>query len=429
MFYLVRKIPIVVSLAITYSLLSSAAIAQPISDGTTNTQITPSLTINGIPSDRVDAGTLRGSNLFHSFTSFDVANNRGVYFSNPTGIASIFARVTGGNLSNIRGRLGVLGNANLFLINPNGIVLTPNASLDVAGSLFLTSADRIQFADGSTFSAVSPEPQSVLTSSVPIGLGFGRNAGNVQSNALESQFTTPFAIVPRSGGDLLFINGLLSTPSGKIQQGNGNNTVGIILNTSTTSNTNSSTFVNGLGTRGLNLFLGGQLLLFSGSINSDGGNDASRIDALIKSTLISRANQNFNVSEYLQNALLLFDFESARIRVTNSCMAMRNATQGTFVVTGLGGLPSNPYNRFIGEYYLTRIQKLPEIPPNSKLENDPNKRSLSPTWQWRPGDPIVEIRGLASNENGEILPVITYADVVALGCQSEVRTKIYSKNN
>ncbi|WP_293084779.1 filamentous hemagglutinin N-terminal domain-containing protein [Moorena sp. SIO4A1] len=41
----------------------------------------------------------------------------------------MLSRVTGTNVSNILGTLGVLGNANLFLINPNGIVFGSNSRL------------------------------------------------------------------------------------------------------------------------------------------------------------------------------------------------------------------------------------------------------------------------------------------------------------
>ncbi|MEE3716688.1 filamentous hemagglutinin N-terminal domain-containing protein [Tumidithrix elongata RA019] len=258
-----------------------SAFTQPVSDGITGTQVTPNLTINGIPSDRIDAGTQRGGNLYHSFTKFDVANNRGVYFSNPSGVTNIFARVTGGTNSNILGRLGVLGSANLFLLNPKGIILSPNASLDVTGSLVLTSADRIYFADGTTFSAVSPEPTSLLTSSIPIGLGFGNNARNVQSNALESQFAAPLTIIPKNGGDFLVSNGLLTAPSGKIQQGNGNSSVGIILQTPSTASNNSSIFLNGLGASGLRLFFSGQFALLFSASNAGGGSGATTITNLI----------------------------------------------------------------------------------------------------------------------------------------------------
>ena len=87
--------------------------------------------------DRISGGATRGSNLFHSFEQFNIGNGLEVYFANPEGIANIFSRVTGSNISEILGTLGVEGNANLFFINPNGIVFGENARLDLGGSLEL----------------------------------------------------------------------------------------------------------------------------------------------------------------------------------------------------------------------------------------------------------------------------------------------------
>lgn len=88
--------------------------------------------INGLPSDQIDGGARRGANLFHSFQEFNVGSGRAVFFTNPSGIENILTRVTGANPSNILGTLGVLGgNANLFLINPHGIIFGPNARLSV----------------------------------------------------------------------------------------------------------------------------------------------------------------------------------------------------------------------------------------------------------------------------------------------------------
>ncbi|MFM7382924.1 MAG: filamentous hemagglutinin N-terminal domain-containing protein, partial [Microcystaceae cyanobacterium] len=121
----------------------SMAQAQVIPDqtlGSENSVVTPDV-INGIASDRLDGGAIRGSNLFHSFQEFSVREGRGAYFANPAGIANIFSRVTGGNISQIMGILGVLGNANLYFLNPNGILFGPNAQLDVKGSFLATTAD------------------------------------------------------------------------------------------------------------------------------------------------------------------------------------------------------------------------------------------------------------------------------------------------
>lgn len=103
----------------------TTATAQIIPDnslGVESSTVNPDV-INGIQSDRVSGGAIRGSNLFHSFQEFNIDAGRGAYFSNPANITNILTRVTGGNPSNILGRLGVLGNANLFLINPKGVFL------------------------------------------------------------------------------------------------------------------------------------------------------------------------------------------------------------------------------------------------------------------------------------------------------------------
>ncbi len=143
--------------------------------------------IKGLESDRISGGAVRGSNLFHSFRSFNIGEGQGGYFENPAAIENIFSRVTGSNASNILGTLGVLGDANLFFLNPNGILFGPNASLDVRGSFLATTADSIIFPDGNQFSATNPEAPPILTVNVkqPIGLQFeGReevisNQGNL----------------------------------------------------------------------------------------------------------------------------------------------------------------------------------------------------------------------------------------------------------
>ena len=69
----------------------------------------------------IEGGAVRGENLFHSFQEFNVGNGQSVYFVNPDGVNNILTRVTGANMSQILGTLGVNGNANLFLINPQWV--------------------------------------------------------------------------------------------------------------------------------------------------------------------------------------------------------------------------------------------------------------------------------------------------------------------
>src|SRR5918997_3348361 len=141
------------------------AIAQIIPDsslGPESSRTVPD-TINNLPSDRITGGAIRGVNLFHSLREFNISEGRGAYFENPSGITNIFTRITGGKSSNILGTLGVLGNANLFLINPKGIVFGPNARLDVRGSFLASTADSIVFNNGVEFSSANPQAVPLLT--------------------------------------------------------------------------------------------------------------------------------------------------------------------------------------------------------------------------------------------------------------------------
>lgn len=220
-------------------ILSVPVKAQVIPDNSAGTVVTPSV-IKGLPSDRIDGGTIRGTNLFHSFQEFNVGTGRGVYFTNPVGIENILNRVTGNNPSNIMGTLGVLGNADLFIINPNGIVFGPNVSLDLNGSFLASTASNLELADGTEFSAANPQPAPLLTVSVPVGLGFTGSPGIIQvdgaghtlaaANDVPS-FTTgagasttglrvkPETTIALVGGRVDFEGGIISAPSGKIEIG------------------------------------------------------------------------------------------------------------------------------------------------------------------------------------------------------------------
>lgn len=124
---------------------------------------------------RIEGGAMRGSLLFHSFSEFNVNAGQQVYFANPAAITNILTRVTGRNPSNILGTLGVEGRANLFLLNPNGIVFGRNARLDVAGSFTATTADSI-WLDRYEFSATNPQAPPLLAIKLTPGLQYGRNA-------------------------------------------------------------------------------------------------------------------------------------------------------------------------------------------------------------------------------------------------------------
>jgi len=124
---------------------------------------------------RIDGGAIRGSNLFHSFKEFNIDSGKSVYFNNPSAIENILTRVTGKNPSSIFGKLGVLGNANLFLMNPNGIIFGKGASLDISGSFSATTSTSILFNNNFEFSATNPQAVPLLKVNLTPDLQYPRS--------------------------------------------------------------------------------------------------------------------------------------------------------------------------------------------------------------------------------------------------------------
>jgi filamentous hemagglutinin family protein len=199
-----------------------------------SSRVTPDEEINGTPSDRIDGGATRGTNLFHSFSEFNVGEGQGAYFTNPARIENILGRVTGGNPSEILGRLGVTGgDANLFLINPNGIIFGENASLDVGGSFVGTTANGIGLGEEGSFNATEPQTSNLLSVN-PSALFFNAVAAQPivnrsQAGGLSGETNSlgePVGLqVPEGkslalvGGDVFLERGNLTTTGGRIELG------------------------------------------------------------------------------------------------------------------------------------------------------------------------------------------------------------------
>lgn len=156
-----------IALGLLGHLAAVPALAQIIPDHTlpSSSSVTP-----GCTNCLIEGGTERGVNLYHSFREFSVPTNGSAWFNNGTQIQNIFTRVTGASPSNIDGLLRTNGNANLFFLNPNGILFGPNARLQVGGSFFASTANRFQFADGSEFSATNPQAPPLLSINITPGL-------------------------------------------------------------------------------------------------------------------------------------------------------------------------------------------------------------------------------------------------------------------
>ena len=207
-------------------------------------QVVPdgSLPDNSVVSDdlEITGGTIRGSNLFHSFEQFSLATGETAFFNNSLSVENIIGRVTGGSVSQIDGLIRSLGDANLFLINPNGIIFGENAALDVGGSFISSTAESLQFADGSEFSAVNPESEPLLTVSIPLGLQYGSNPGDISvsgtgNNLSIDNFTLtvnrgdrPEGLSVRNGNTLALMGGDVFLPGGNLTAREGRVVIGSV---------------------------------------------------------------------------------------------------------------------------------------------------------------------------------------------------------
>jgi filamentous hemagglutinin family protein len=224
------------------ALLSVGLVANPV-----QAQVIPDSTLPTAVSSldnrnfAIDGGARSGSNLFYSFSQFSVPTTGLAAFNNALDVQNIFARVTGGSVSNIDGILSANGSANLFLLNPSGLQFGPNARLNLGGSFLGTTASRIQFADGVEFSAVNPAP--LLTMSVPIGLQMGGNPtsitvqGNGSAPKIENtappNLASPAGLQVQPGRTLALLGGNVTLAGGEIGTWGGHIELGSVRDAAT----------------------------------------------------------------------------------------------------------------------------------------------------------------------------------------------------
>ena len=172
---------------------------------------------------QIDGGTRAGDNLFHSFNEFSVPSDNTAFFNNAVEIQNIFSRVTGGSISEIDGMLQANGTADLFLLNPNGIIFGENASLNIGGSFLATTANSINFANGNQFSATATQTKPLLTISVPLGLQFGNMPGNIlnQSRAVDSSGSFFAGLQVQPGKTIALVGGKVELDGGFLTAGAG----------------------------------------------------------------------------------------------------------------------------------------------------------------------------------------------------------------
>jgi len=200
----------IVAVAAASSIVAPSAFAQVVTDGSLGVQTS----VPG-PTFFIDdtLGQTRGANLFHSFNTFNVGANQNAIFDSALGVSNIIARVTGAAPSNINGTLSA--NANLFLLNPNGVLLGSGATLNVTGSVRLSTADYLRLGATERFYANLGQA-STLSFAAPSAFGFLDGSVGPISATDAVLFGSSGRSLSFIGGNLAFTNTTVSVEHGRI---------------------------------------------------------------------------------------------------------------------------------------------------------------------------------------------------------------------
>ncbi|OUC14102.1 MAG: hypothetical protein B0A82_13875 [Alkalinema sp. CACIAM 70d] len=199
--------------------LPRAGWAQIGGDATLGTQVNGSTIAPCTGNCVITNGTIRGTNLFHSFREFSLPNRDVAGFVTAPTIRNVIVRVTGVGepfISTINGTIATNNPANVFLLNPNGIIFGPRAAVNIGGSFLATTGDRLQFADGTVLRTADPAP--LLTLSIPIGVQMGQTPGEIRSRMrISSQVNSRFTDFALIGGNITLEGSLIFAPGHQIQ--------------------------------------------------------------------------------------------------------------------------------------------------------------------------------------------------------------------
>jgi filamentous hemagglutinin family protein len=178
-------------------------------------------------------GRTVGSNLFHSFGQFSLQAGQSATFTGPASIGNVISRVTGGQLSSINGLIDTrtaMPNAGFYLLNPAGVLLGPNASLNVGGAVHFSTAGYLCLgaagclndpASGKFFATLGPE--SVLTAAAPAAFGFlpsvppgpiTVDGANLLADVVDPPVGQTISLV---GGQIQVTGTTLAPPGGQVQ--------------------------------------------------------------------------------------------------------------------------------------------------------------------------------------------------------------------
>ena len=345
----------VVPFGLCLALLGGVSYAQapsPITSSGLNTQISaPANLPGGAVQHNITGGTRPGggANLFHSFGEFGVPTNNIANFLNDSALptTNILSRVTGGNPSNILGTIQTQGfaNANLFLMNPAGIVFGPNASLNVGGATHFTTADYLKLADGVEFTALSGAQDTLLSVAPVAAFGFlnsnppilaAGSAAAILVEGLDVLNGNPVSLVGRdatadgaSVQGVVITEGVLRNPGGTVkiasvggQQAPEVQHVLVDLETLNVHGNNAQglpvqkpvqlggILLSAMGTLGVSGEVGGSVVIRGGQLMIDGGSIVSNTNGPEEGTVAGN-------SQAVSNSQTAIDIETESLVIQN----------------------------------------------------------------------------------------------------------------
>jgi filamentous hemagglutinin family protein len=162
----------------------------------------------------ISSGKQSGINQFYSFSQLNLVKGDIASFSATSGVSNIFARVNGGQ-SSIDGTISA-PSASFYLINNQGVIFGPDATLNVGGAFVVTTADELKFADGKVFTAAPSGSDATLSTAAPSAFGFlsaSPQAITINGSTLSVLNQQPITVV---GGNVTMNGGTLQSSAGRI---------------------------------------------------------------------------------------------------------------------------------------------------------------------------------------------------------------------
>ncbi|MEZ4354749.1 MAG: CHAT domain-containing protein [Myxococcota bacterium] len=158
-----------------------------------------------------------GANLFHSLGRFDVGAGDTARFRSSAGVDRIIARITGGDPSDVFGRIQSTDtNADLLLLNHSGFVFGAGSSLDVGGSVTLATADSLRMLPGDTRGTLTFSGDMALATASPEAFGFlGTPISGITVDGTTLQ-VDPGERLALVGGPITLTNAELRAPRGAV---------------------------------------------------------------------------------------------------------------------------------------------------------------------------------------------------------------------